>query len=175
VKISDCLVAALLGLLLCAAPVAAEDHPDTMIFKRDAEWSQAIMKKHRLAYLRVGKTQDKFREATGGKLNVYWWGKTIALYDETLTELQRDVEATRKRFADRNPHCMKRLREFEAGLLGEAWGKLGEYRREMPFTDTVATMMIGVFSGFPNVGCATRHEKVDQAIRELKAVIPRNR
>lgn len=174
-KISDRMAAALLGLLLCAAPAASEDHPDTMIFKRDAEWSHATVKKHRLAYLRVGKMQEELREATGGLLNGYWWGKTIALYDETLTELRRDVEATRKRFSGRNPHCMQRLREFQGGLLAEARGKLEEYRREMPFTDNVAPMMIGVFSGFPNVECATRHEKVGQALKELKAADPRNR
>lgn len=174
-KISDVTAIALLCLLFVAAPTVAQDHPDAMILKRDAEWSREMAKKHRIAYTLVRDTNSEFFASTGGLLNASWWQRTIALYEETLAQLDRDVESTRQRFVGVNQLCMRRLQEFKDGLLGEARSNLNDYRREMPETDYIAPLMVGVFAGFPNVACATRHEKVSEALRELKAINPGTR
>lgn len=171
VKISDLVR---ISCLLFVTAVGAQDHPDAMFLKEDAEWSHDMARRHHEATRRVGKEIDAYAdwfEQSGARtLSDFWWTRLSEVYGRELGLLQADIDSTRKRFLARSPECIRALDEFEHGLYREVRDHYAQYSSANPMHEWLGPAIIGVFAGFPNPTCMIRHENVRKANEALQRV-----
>lgn len=177
VKVSEALLVA--GLVLTAGVGAsAEDHPDAFFYEDDAKWSHDMARRHQEAIKRTGKEVDAYlswAESTrSGELPSYWWSRLSNVYRRELDLLQKDIDDTRRRFAGRNPECIRALDEFEHGGFAKVRAEYAEYAREKPMHEWFGGAP-SVYAHFPNVTCLTRHDNVRRATEELRRARMQNR
>lgn len=149
--------------LLVKEAVAGESRSEVdsveMIKQMDADWLNGIMLKHKkssdeilnisLEYWAWNEAQTMIVE----RIPTYFWNKFKKNYKGGIDMMKKDINETRKRFAGRNPGCIKALDEFERGYFSEMIDLYNRYASERPRYETIAPLMASYHGGFPHMKC----------------------